>query len=147
MSRWKQRRWTGIASRMVGAPLRLCLGFWLVLQIVYTPIHLYRVPHSDEADFGTAAPQTAAGIFAGDEGHGHHERHSAAQHKFKVLRPERAALPEVFLAPTVACVVVRQDCPLPEVFEFSGLSPPELLRCWQFLVRAALPVRAPSCLS
>jgi len=126
------------------------VGLWLILQIVYTPIHLYLEPHSDGADsrsWGASAWVTA---LLGDDGHdgdGDHERHPAAQHKFKVLRPERAALAEVLLAPAVASVEVAQDRPQPQVLEFSGLSPPELPRSWQFLLRAALPVRAPSLLS
>ena len=145
-----ERRWTGHTSRMAGAVLRFCVALWLVLQIVYTPIHLSLEPHSEEAEFSAAAPLAPAAAFAGDEGHegdGHHERHPAAQHKFKVLRSERAALAEVFLAPAVACLEVGQDCPQPQVVDFSGLSPPELLRSWQFFFRAALPVRAPSLLS
>ena len=145
-----QRRWTGAASRTAGAALRLCVGLWLVLQIVYTPIHLYRVPHSEEADFSAPAPLGTAAALDGDEGHGgdgEHERHPAAQHKFKVLRSERAAMAGVFLAPAVECVEVAQDCPQPQVVNFSGLSPPELHRSWQFFFRAALPVRAPSLFS
>ena len=146
MSRAIQRRWTGRNSREVGAVLRFWAALLLVFHILYTPIHLYRVPHSEEADFSAAAPLESAAAFVGDEGHegdGDHERHPAAQHKFKALRSERAALAEVFLAPAVACADVGQDCLQPQVFGFSGLSPPELLRCWQFLFRAALPVRAP----
>ena len=142
-----QRLWTGRTSRAAGAALRLSVGLWLVLQIVYTPIHLYRVPHSEEADFSAPAPLGTAAALDGDEGHGgdgEHERHPAAQHKFKVLRSERAAMPGVFLAPVVACAEVGQCCPQPEVVDFSGLSPPELSCCWQFFFRAALPVRAPS---
>jgi hypothetical protein len=117
-----------------------------MLQIVCTSIHLYLEPHSDGVDFRSSG----ATAFTGDDGHdndGDHERHPAAQHKFKALRLERAALAEVLLAPAVACVEVGQGCPQPQMFQFSGLPPPELSRSWQFFVRAALPVRAPSCLS
>ena len=147
MSTALQRRWTGGTSREAGAALRLCVGLWLILQIVYTPIHLYLEPHSDGADsrsWGASAWVTA---LLGDDGHdgdGDHARHPAAQHKFKVLRSERAAMPGVFLAPVVACAEVGQCCPQPEVVDFSGLSPPELSCCWQFFFRAALPIRAPS---
>ena len=85
--------------------LRFCVSLLLVLQIVYTPIHLYRVPHSDEADGSAAAPRASATAFMGDEdqdGEGHHERHSAAQHKLKVLRSQRAAPADLMSAPVVA---------------------------------------------
>jgi len=150
MSRSLQRRWTGRTSRTTGAALRLCIALWLVLQIVYTPIHLYLAPHSEEADFSAPAPRGPVAAFEGDEGHGgdgEHERHPAAQHELKVLRSERASLADVFLAPAVACKEVGQDCPQPQVVGLSGLSPPGLSCCWQFFFRAALPVRAPSLLS
>ena len=135
---------------MAGAALRLCVGLWLVLQIVYTPIHLYQVPHAEEADFSTATPLASAAAFEGDEDQdsdGHHERHSAAQHKLKVLRSQRAPVAEMVSVTVAEWVVTEKDCPQPQVFGFSGLSPPELPRCWQFLFRTALPVRAPSVLS
>ena len=145
-----RRRWIGRTSRTAGAALRFCVALWLVVQIVYTPIHLSVEPHSEEADFSGSAPMRSAAAVAGDEGHegdGHHERHPAAQHKVKVLMSERAAMVEVFLAPAVASVEVGQGCPQPQVVDFAGLSPPELPRCWQFFFRTALPVRAPSLLS
>jgi hypothetical protein len=135
---------------MAGPALHLCVGLWLVLHIVYTPIHLYRVPHSDEADYGAAAPVAAAAACVGDEDHdgdGHHERHSAAQHKFKVVNPERLVVAQMLIVPAAEWASAETDCPRPQVFEFSGLSPPELPRCWQFLFRTALRVRAPSRLS
>ena len=150
MSRPIQRRWIGRTSRVAGTALRFSVALCFMLQIVCTSIHLYLEPHSDGADFRSSGASAWATAFTGDDGHdndGDHERHPAAQHKFKVLRPERAALAEVLLAPAVACVEVGQGCPQPQVFQFSGLSPPELPRSWQFFVRAALPVRAPSCLS
>jgi hypothetical protein len=150
MSRAIKRRWTGRTGRKAGAVLRFFAALLLVVQIVYTPIHLYRVPHSDEAEFGAATPQTSAAAFVVDADHdgaGHHQRHSAVQHKLKVLRSQRAAPMDLMLVPVVEWVAAEKDCPEPQVFEFSGLSPPELPRCWQFLFRAALPVRAPSFLS
>ena len=71
---------------MAGAALRFCVALPLVLHIVHTPIHLYQVPHSDEADFSTATPMASATAFEGHEDQdsdGHHERHSAGQHKLK----------------------------------------------------------------
>jgi len=145
-----QKRWTARPSRLAGAALRACVPLWLILQIVFTSIHLYLEPHSNEADsrsFGASAWLTA---FAGDEGHdgdADHQRHSAAQHELKALRSARLGPAQMFIASAVQWVHVEQDCPQPQVFEFSGLSPPELPRSWQFLLRAALPVRAPSLLS
>jgi len=150
MSRWMQRRWTGRTSRMAGAAMRLCVGLWLVLQIVYTPIHLYREPHSDEADISAPTPLASAAAYEGDEHQGsdeHHERHSAAQHKIKVLRSHRAPVAEMVPVQAVQWVEAERDCPAPQVVEFSGLSPPEFHCCWQFIFRAALPVRAPSLFS
>jgi hypothetical protein len=145
-----QMRWNARTSRKAGAALRFCVALLLGLQIVYTPIHLYRVPHSDEADFSAAAPLASAAAFVGDvdhDGDGHHERHPAAQHKFKVLRSEQTAAAEMVLVAVVEWVNAEKDQPQPQVFDFSGLSPPELSRSWQFIFRAALPVRAPSLVS
>lgn len=123
---------------------------WLVFYILYTPIHLYRVPHSEEADYTAAAPLVAAAALVGDEDEhddGHHQRHPSAQHKFKLVNSERVVLGQMWVVPAVEWEDAEQDCSQPRVFDFSGLSPPELLRCWQFFFRAALPIRAPSPLS
>ena len=150
MSRTTWPQWTGRARRMAGAVLRFCVALWLVLQIVYTPIHLSLEPHSEEAEFSAAAPLAPAAAFAGDDGHegdGPHERHSAAQHKLKVLRSQRAPVAEMVMVSVAEWVATEKDCPQPQGVGFSGLSPPELLRSWQFFFRTALPVRAPSLLS
>ena len=55
MSRTIQRRWTGRTSRVAGAALRSCVALWLILQIVFTSIHLYLEPHSDAADLASSA--------------------------------------------------------------------------------------------
>jgi hypothetical protein len=65
----------------------------------------------------------------------------------KALRAERAALAEMVLIPMAEWAQREETQPSAEVFEFSGLSPPELSRSWQFFFRAALPVRAPSLFS
>ena len=135
---------------MAGAALRSCVALLLVVQIVYTPIHLLREPHADEAEFSATGPLAAAAVFAGAEapdGDGHHERHSAAQHKLKVVRSQRAPVAEMGLVTVVECVLAERGSPQPQVFDFSGLSPPEFVRSWQFFFRTALPVRAPSLLS
>jgi hypothetical protein len=150
MSRPIQRRWTGRTSRVAGKALRFSVALWLMLQIVCTSIHLYLEPHSDGADFRSSGALAWVTAFTGDDdddGDGDHERHSAAQHELKALRSVRLVPGQVFVTSAVQWVDVEQDCPQPQVFECSGLSPPELPRCWQFLFRAALPVRAPSLLS
>ena len=150
MNSLAHRQWTGRSRHQAGAALRLCTALWLVFYIVYTPIHLYRVPHSDGADCATSAVPGGGLEFAADEshdGHGNHERHPAAQHKFKVTQSTRAVLVDMLPVQAVEWVDVEKDCPLPQVFVFSGLSPPELPGCWQFIFRTALPVRAPSLLS
>ena len=150
MSRPIHRRLTEHTRRQASAALRFCAALWLVFQFVYTPIHLHLEPHSDAADIGLTASPTDSTTIAGDDEHDgdeHHERHPAAQHKFKVLRSEKAAAAEHVLVSAVEWTFAEMDCPQPQAFGFSGLSPPELPRCWQFLFRAALPVRAPSLLS
>lgn len=127
--------------------MRFCLSLWVALQIVYTPIHLYHEPHSDDASSGGAAPRTTAAAFIGNQDQspdGHHERHPGAQHKIKLLRPQRVAPMDVVFVAALEWEVAEKDCLEPQPLEFSGLSPPELSRCWQFAFRAALPVRAPS---
>ena len=145
-----EKRWTAHASSAAGAALRACVPLWLILQIVFTSIHLYLEPHSDGAGTNSGGASAWFTAFAGDDDHdgdGDHERHSAAQHELKALRSARLGPAQIFVASAVQWVDVEQDCPQPQVFEFSGLSPPELPRSWQFLLRAALPVRAPSLLS
>ena len=143
-------RWSKRTRRQASGVLRLCAALWLVVQIVYTPIHLYREPHSDEAEMSAPPPVAAATAYEGDEHQGsdeHHERHSAAQHKIKVLRSQRAPVAEMVPVQAVQWVEAERDCPSPQVLEFSGLSPPEFHCCWQFIFRAGLPVRAPYLLS
>jgi hypothetical protein len=143
-------RWTGHASRKAGAALRLCAALLLILQVVYLPIHLHLEPHTDAVEAGVIALLTPAASCVGDadhEGDDGHERHSASHHKLKALRAERAAPMNLVLLPVVECLAAEVDCPQPQVFACSGLSPPLLPRCWQFLFRAALPVRAPSFLT
>jgi hypothetical protein len=135
---------------MASDALRLGLSFWLAFSILYTPVHLSLEPHFDDAGSGSSAPQTNAAVFVGDpdqDGHGHSDQHPAAQHKLKALRSQRAPLAELGPVPVVRCMDVEEACPRPPMFDFTGLPPPELPRCWQFLFRAALPIRAPSSLS
>ena len=123
--------------------MRFCVAVWVVFQILYTPIHLCQVPHLDEGDLhaaSAAAPGAVAAVLAGDDdqdAHGHHERHPAAQHKFKVVSSERLVQVGVWLAPAVEWRDAEKACPQPPVFGFSGLSPPEFSSSWQFIFRAA----------
>ena len=135
---------------MAGKALRFCVAVWLVLQVIYTPIHTYLEPHSDVADFKSSGESAGVAVLLSDgdhDGEGDHERHSAAEHQLKALRTQRAPVAEMVTISVVEAVVAEKDCPQSQVLEFSGLSPPELSRCWQFIFRAALPVRAPSLLS
>jgi hypothetical protein len=144
------REWKRGADCFAGAVLRFCVALLLILQIAYTPIHLSLEPHSDEADFSAAAPRGSGAMHVGEEDHdadAHHERHPAAQHKFKLTQPARAPLVEMLPVEATERVAVERDCPRVKLFEFSGLSPPELPCSWQFVLRTALPVRAPSLLS
>jgi hypothetical protein len=119
-----------------------------VLQIVCAPLHIHLEPHRYLPDFDAAGSlvSTVVSEEAHDK-HGHHDQHSAAQHKLTALRLARLALGQMLPVAAMPWVDARPDLPEMPIFEFSGLSPPELPRCWQFLFRAALPIRAPSCLS
>jgi hypothetical protein len=150
MSRATRKRWTGRTGCKAGGALYVCVALLLVLQIVYTPIHLHQVPHSDEMDFGAAAPLASAAAFLDNEhqdGDGHHGRHPAAQHKFKVVSPERLVMGQMELMPALEWTEPAGDQQQPHLFGFSGLSPPELSVSWRFIFRAALSVRAPTFLS
>lgn len=143
------RRSRRTGHRFRGA-LRFCAALWMLFSVAYTPIHLYLEPHSDEADAGTTAAPSHAGALAatqGEDGNDHHGRHPAAQHKFKVTQSARAVVSEMMPTQAMEWVDPHEGCPQPQVVGFSGLSPPELSRSWQFIFRAALPVRAPSFLS
>jgi hypothetical protein len=144
MTRWARRVEQG--SRNFAAGIRFLVALVIIGQLIYIPIHLVAVPHAGEADFCTAAPGSACGIFLGLECHDgdHHARHSAAQHELKVTRPERAPVTVLALAPAAREFVTPPECPLQLQFSVSGLSPPDLPGCWQFYSRAARPVRAPS---
>lgn len=129
---------------------RCCLAFLLVLQIAYTPFHLYLEPHTDEVEFSWGQAATKAAAVAADESHDDHgdsDRHPAAQHKLKVLRSQRVAPMDFVLAPVAESWVAAPHILPLLVSESSGLSPPEFACRWQFVFRAALPVRAPSLLS
>lgn len=150
MSKWANSRSIAGTSRKAGEALRVCLALYLMLQIVCTSIHIYLEPHSDLVDSGSTERAALVTAVMGDDGHdddSDHERHSATHHDLKALRTQRAPVAEMVMTVMEAWVPAEQDCPHPQVFEFSGLSPPEFPRSWQFLFRAALPVRAPSLLS
>jgi hypothetical protein len=140
-------RWTGRSSRKAGAVLRLCVALLLVLQVVYTPIHLNLEPHAREGGFSEAALPAAATSLLSDADHedaDHHGRHPASHHVLKALRCERAPAMDLLVLPALELLLAEPVCLPPHVVHSSGLSPPALPRCWQFILRAALPVRAPS---
>ena len=146
MNSAKHGQATGRKGRSAGALLRLCAVLWLVVYIVYTPIHLCLEPHFEEAVCSATTAASCVGD-ADHDGDDHGDQHAAAQHKLKALRSARTVVAEIVLITAVEWVEAEKECPLPQVFEFSGLSPPELPRCWQFIFRAALPIRAPSVLA
>lgn len=150
ISKAVQGRWDRRVSRKTCALSRACLALLIILQIVYTPIHLHQVPHDDEAPFGVLATPTPGVAFAPDDhdGDGHHDqRHPAVQHKFKGVSPERLVIGQMELMPSLEWAEPAGNHSQPCLFGFSGLSPPELTVSWRFIFRAALPVRAPSFLS
>lgn len=150
MSRATHARGTRRNRRTACAVLCFCTVLWLVLYIVYTPIHLWLEPHSHDADAWVPTRLAVGAASVDQQGHDgddHHERHPAAQHKLKVTQPTRAPLAELVPVQPMPWAEAERTCPPVQVVEFSGLSPPELPRSWQFFFRAALPVRAPSLLS
>lgn len=150
ISKAVQGRWDGCGSRKTCASSHLCLALLIILQIVYTPIHLHQVPHVDDAPFDALGATTPDVVFAEDDhdGDDHRDhRHPAMQHKFKGVSPERLVIGQMELMPSLEWAEPEADHPQPHLFGFSGLSPPELSVSWRFIFRAALPVRAPSFLS
>ena len=150
LSRATGLRWSGRTGRKAWGAVRFFAALWMVFYIAYTPIHLCLEPHSDGGNASTGAASAHSGDCVADDrqdGGDHHERHSAEQHKFKVTQPTRGMVVEMMPVQAVQWVEAERDCPMPEVVDVSDLSPPELARCWQFIFRAALPVRAPSLLS
>ena len=150
MIRAIQQRWTGSPRLTAGMVVRCCVAVWLVLKIVYTPLHLYLEPHTDTADVRSpvASDRTAGigGLGSHDE-RGDTDQHSVAQHKLQGLRSSRTAAMDQAFNAAVEWAVVEIDTPTPQVLTESEFSPPELSSSWQFFLRTALPVRAPSLLS
>lgn len=138
--------WTSRSRRMVGAVLRYCLAIYLVLELIGTPLHLYLEPHSGLADTWSIRPCAEVPSVSGEGHHAdsEHERHSAAQHDLKALRIQRIPVTEMATVAHAECLPTEKSRRHEQVLVFSGLSPPELPRPWQFVFRAALPVRAPS---
>jgi hypothetical protein len=122
----------------------------VVWAIAYTPIHVYVEPHSGDLDFSHGAASTGSDecvVEDAHNGHDHSHRHPAEQHKFQVTQPTRAMVAERMAVQAMEWVDSYAGCPQPQVVGFSGLSPPELPCSWQFVVRAALPIRAPCLLA
>ena len=150
MSRAAGVRWSRSTGRKAWGAVRFFAALWMAFYIAYTPIHLYLEPHVDGGSASSETACTHRGDRVADDRHGageHHERHSAEQHKFKVTQPTRAIAAEMVPVQLMEWVNLDNGCPQPKMVESSGLSPPEFHCCWQFLFRAALPVRAPSLLS
>lgn len=147
MSKCTNRRWIERTSEKAGAALRFCLAVYLILQIVCTPLHLYLEPHSDFVadEWTTSWAQTTAEISCqAHHSDSDHERHSASHHALKALRTQRTPVVDMVFVMATECLPPAKPCLAEEVSVFSGLSPPELPRSWQFVLRTALPVRAPS---
>jgi hypothetical protein len=134
---------------MVGAILRSCIAIYLILQILWTPIHVFMEPHSDLADARwsrTLSHDKSSLVSEGHDSDSDHERHSASQHNIQVLSPRTLPAAEMALVHFTECQLMENVRTEEQILVLSGsgLSPPELLRSWQFISRAALPVRAPS---
>ncbi|HWQ90794.1 MAG TPA: hypothetical protein VN673_03915 [Clostridia bacterium] len=132
---------------VVGAALRPLLAIYLMLHIVGTPIHLYLEPHSDSTGayrMHTGIQVTSTIGYEADDSHSKHERHSASQHELQGLRTQRAPVADMENVRVAECLLLEKGRPEQQVLVSSGLSPPEIPRSWQFVFRAALPVRAPS---
>lgn len=149
MNLLRKPQWTRHASRQTGVVPRICLAILLIYNILYTPIHLHRMPHSHGADFHGAVTSVPAALWRAAEGHDddHHPPHPAAQHKLNLVKTERLIWEWLWVIPVTAWLDPQNCRPALQKFDFSGLSPPELICGWQFFFRAALPVRAPSSVS
>ena len=127
--------------------LPLSTALWLIIWLVYAPLHLHLEPHSHEVLARSSAshtPTLASVSDASPASDGDDHEHPAYQHQLKLAQSNRlASVPVVFLM-AVMGMELEKDCPRSPIFGFSGLSPPEFTHSWQFIVRAALPVRAPS---
>lgn len=135
---------------MAWGALRFCAALWLVFYIAYTPIHLYLEPHCEHSHARAGDASAHSGdCVAWDthEGDDQHERHPAAQHEFEVTQPTRPHMAPMLPVQALDLMNLHEHCPQPQVSGYSGLSPPEFSCPWQFIFRAALPVRAPSLLS
>ncbi len=121
-----------------------------MVWLVYTPLHLYLEPHcharhAAEASSGVPDTPTIHNACAASEGH-HHE-HPASQHQLEVTPSGRLTSAPAATLMAKAWMEPETGGPRLPGFGFSGLSPPEITHAWQFLFRAALPARAPSCIS
>jgi hypothetical protein len=120
---------------------------WLVVWLVYTPLHLHLERHSHEVFPHPSAPETprlASVSDARPASDGDDHEHPAYQHQLKLAQSCRVASVPVVYSAAVVWMELEKDCPRAPIFGFSGLSPPEFTHSWQFIFRAALPVRAPS---
>ena len=127
--------------------LRLGTALWLIVWLVYTPLHLHLESHSHEVFAHLPASQTpslASVSDASPTSDGDEHEHPAYQHQLKLAQSNRLASVPVVSLMAVVWMELEKGCPRSPIFGFSGLSPPELTHSWQFLLRAALPVRAPS---
>jgi hypothetical protein len=149
MSRTPGLRWSGRASRTAGCPLQFFVGLSLVCAIAYTPIHLYLEPHSQGSGVGTGTALAQCGecaVGAAHDGDNHDDRHCVQQHQLVTL-PTRALVAERMPVQAMKWVDGHEGFSHARVAGPLGLSPPEFCCSWQFLFRAALPVRAPSLFS
>lgn len=131
--------------RPAPARLRLLGALWVIAGLLYTPVHLALELHSDgsESAHGGASPDRATLASPDDHG-GHHACHAAAQHPSQTTMAARLEVVKVAEFLVLSWVNLAYEQPRPRRLCFSGLSPPPHARCWQFLVRAALPARAPT---
>ena len=150
MSSWAEKQWRGRTGRKLGVALPFGMAFWLLVQVVYTPIHILQESHTDELSFNGTTRRASTAVSVSDDDQdedGHAGEHSAEQHKLKALRSGRLVLNPAVLVLAVQWVDTTQDDPQPPMFAFLSRAPPELHRSWQFIFRTALPIRAPSILS
>ncbi len=146
---WGQRG-RARAGRRVGSAVRACAALCLLFHFVYTPFHLYLEPHCDDVHWGkVVAAEHPSLCVIPDARHceDHHGRHSAEEHRYDATPFPRGLVLGPMLVEVWEWGGLREGSWEGDGVAEAVLSPPEVSCSWQFCLRAALPVRAPSLLS
>jgi hypothetical protein len=121
-----------------------------MVWLFYTPLHCHLEPRCHArfaADARSCTPCTPTIHNACAASEGHHHEHPNSQHQIELTQSGRPTSAPAATLVAKVWTEPESDGPRPPGFGLSGLSPPEITHAWQFLFRAALPARAPSCVS